>query len=492
LLPLLALSLACRAAPPERTLTLAVRADVISFFPNPPGLADTYTRNINSSIFEGLVTFDRDLSLRPALAESWINPDPLTTVFVLRPGLRFSTGQLVTAQDVVASIEASIRLGWETQDFFHTIESLRALDERRLEVRSRMNTFNLLTRLYRGFVLPREVLEKQPVPAIGTGPYRLERWEPGREILLVRNPYFRGPTPAFSRVRYLVVPDDAARVDLVRHGNAEIADEPPPELVAALRGRPDVRVITLDSPEALFLCPRLDRKPFSDPRVREAFDLALDRDEIVLRAARGAAEPAGQIVPHTIVGHDPQLQKTRLDRERARKLLREAGYAAGLTVRLDGPYNRYANDRRILDEVARELAEVGVTVAVNALDKAEFYKLIDSGASDLHLLGWSCSNGDAGDILEGLLHSRQGQTLGVWNTLGLSDPALDRLIDASIASPSKVERYRYLRQATDRVAEIRAVLPLVFPTVSFVASPTVEWEPPLDAVLRPAEVRPAR
>jgi len=355
LLPLLALSLACRAAPSERTLTLGVRADVISFFHNPPGLGDTYTRNVNSSIFEGLVTLDRDLSLQPALAESWINPDALTTVFVLRPGLRFSNGQLVTAQDVVASIEASIRLGWETRDYFYPIESLRALDERRLEVRSRVTTFNLLTRLYRGFVLPRDVLDKQPVPAIGTGPYRLERWEPGRQILLVRNAYFRGPAPAFTRVRYLVVPDDAARVDLVKRGTAEIADEPPPELIPALRGRPDLRVVTLGSPEALFLCPRLDRKPFSDPRVREAFDLALDRDEIVQRAARGAAEPAGQVVPRTIVGHDPLLQKSRPDRERARKLLREAGYPAGLTVRLDGPYNRYANDRRILDEVARQL-----------------------------------------------------------------------------------------------------------------------------------------
>jgi peptide/nickel transport system substrate-binding protein len=468
-----------------------VRADVTSFFPNPPGLGDTYTRNVNASIFEGLVGRDHDLSLTPALAESWSNPDPLTYVFVLRPGLRFSDGTPLTAHDVAASIEASVRHNWDTQDFFYPMSSVRALDERRVEIRTRVVTVNFLSRLPRGFVLPGSVVDASPVPTVGTGPYRLESWQPGREIVLSENPHFRGPAPAYPRVRYVIEPDDEARVAWVARGEADAADQASPESVAALRDRPDVKVITRENPEALFLCLRMDRRPFSDARVREAVHLTIDRKELVQRALAGRAQPTAQIVPRTIVGHEPGLALPPVDRERARALLREAGYPQGFDLRLDGPNNRYVNDREIVEELSRQLREVGVRATANAIDKVDFYRLIDSGRSDAHLLGWYCHSGDAGDVLEGLLHTRAGGFLGAWNTVGLSDPELDRLIDASNQAGAKVERYRYLRQAMARVGQLRPVLPLVFPTVSFVVSSRVDWDPPLDVALRPEHVRPA-
>jgi peptide/nickel transport system substrate-binding protein len=492
-LVLLALAASCREAPPpppERTLTLAVRGDVTSFFPNPPGLGDTYTRNVNASIFEGLVKRDRELSLVPALAESWSNPDPLTFVFVLRPGLRFSNGQPLTARDVVASIEGAVRHRWETRDFLYPMTSVRALDERRVEIRTRVLTVNFLSRLPAGFVVPQEMVDLDPVPTVGSGPYLLDRWSPGREIRLSRNPHFRGPAPAFAQVRYVIVPDDRARVDWVARGDADAADQASPQAMDALRGRGDLRVITRDNPEALFLCLRTDRRPFADPRVRQAVHLSLDRQELVRRALAGRAQPANQIVPRPIVGHDPDLKVPEVDRDRARALLREAGYPHGFDLRLDGPFNRYVNDRQILEELARQLREVGVRATANAVDKVDFYKLIDSGRSDAHLLGWYCATGDAGDVLEGLLHTPAGGMVGAWNTLGWSDPELDRLIDLSNGAGA-VERYRHLRQAMNRVAELRPVLPLVFPTVSFVVSSRIDWDPPLDTALRPEDARPA-
>jgi peptide/nickel transport system substrate-binding protein len=360
-----------------------------------------------------------------------------------------------------------------------------------VELRTRVVTVNFLNRLPRGFVLPRDLVDRSPVPTVGTGPYRLESWTPGREIVLTRNPYFRGPAPSFERVRYQIEPDDQTRVERVARGQADAADQAPPEALAALRGRGDLRVVTRDNPEALFLCLRTDRRPFADPRVREALDLSLDRRELVRRALAGRAGPANQIVPRPIVGHDPGLPLPEVDRERARALLREAGYAAGFDLRLDGPSNRYVNDRQILEELARQLREVGVRATANAIDKVDFYKLIDSGRSDAHLLGWYCASGDAGDVLEGLLHTPGGGVVGAWNTLGWSDPELDRLVDLSNSAPVKVERYRFLRQAMSRVARLRPVLPLVFPTVSFVVSSRIEWDPPLDTALRPEHVRPA-
>src|SRR5688572_1541259 len=89
-----------RPAPPAasgETLTLAVRADITVLFPNPPLLNEVYSLEVNGNVFEGLVRFDRNHNLEPALAERWESPDSHTTVFTLKPGVRFSDGRPLTA-----------------------------------------------------------------------------------------------------------------------------------------------------------------------------------------------------------------------------------------------------------------------------------------------------------------------------------------------------------------------------------------------------------
>jgi peptide/nickel transport system substrate-binding protein len=185
-------------------------------------------------------------------------------------------------------------------------------------------------------VIPREAAERGLSPARGTGPYRLEHWDPGRGYTLVRNPYYPGPGPAFERVVHTVVPDDAARMALVERGEADAADHVPLDQVDRMSHNPALRVVSGAGLRVLFLGLRVDRPPFSDPRVREAIDLGLDRAELVRRALGGRAEPATQLVPSSIVGFDPALRLPRPDPARARALLGAAGHPRGLASRLDG------------------------------------------------------------------------------------------------------------------------------------------------------------
>lgn len=471
-------------------MTLAVAADITALFPN-GGQNDVTTGAYNASIFQGLVALDPQLRLRPALAERWENPDDRTYVFTLRGDARFSDGSPVTAADVAASLTAVHERGWETRDYLQALESARALDQRRVEVRTQAVSLGFLTRLPWGYVLPARVLGLQPVPPVGSGPYVLEGRQPGRELVLRRNVHYWGPRPAFERARFLVIPDAARRVNLVRHGRADLAAQVPPGLAAQLPGAPGTRVLRHAGPETLYLALRVDRPPFSDARVREAFDLAIDRAELVRRTLPGGAQTASQLVPPAILGHAREIRAARLDRARARRLLAEAGLGAGSKLRLDGPANRYAGDVAILEELARQLAEVGVSVEVNAQPKGVFYELIDSGASSAHLLGWTCLSGDAGDVLEALLHSRDRNGLGLWNTLGLADDELDQLIERAGRAASDGERGEALRAASARVAELRVLLPLLQPDEIFAVAPRLDWTPPLDGALRPAEMRPA-
>ena len=487
-------ALACGPAPPvqrpaDETLVLAVRADVTGIFPNPPIVNEAFTSELNRNVFQALVRLDGGLRLVPDLATNWTTPSPDTYVFELPAGLRFSDGRPLSAQDVAASIEAGRQ--WVYRENFHSLAAARALDDRRVEIRTSVSFPVLLTRLPWGLVLPRDAIGQRPVPAVGSGPYRLESREPGRAIVLLRNPHYSGARPAYERVRYEIQPDDDARVQAVLSGQAQAADQVPLRRLAELAGRPEARLISRAGLRVLYLSLRLDRAPFADPRVREAVDLALDRDELVRRALDGHGQSASQIVPPSIVGHDPHRRVTRRDLPRARALLAAAGHSRGLDLRLDGPNNRYVNDTAILAEVARQLGEAGLRVTVNALDKAEYFALTASGGSSFWLEGWSCEAGDAGDALDSLAHSRDGRGYGDANDVALADAELDALIEQANASRAAGPRTERLRLALDRLAALRAYLPLHVQHESVLVSRRVAWDPPLLVNLVPAEMRPA-
>jgi ABC-type oligopeptide transport system substrate-binding subunit len=144
----------------------------------------------------------------------------------------------------------------------------------------------------------------------------------------------------------------------------------------------------------------------------------------------------------------------------------------------------------ILAELARQLGEIGVRVTVNALDKREFFPLIEAGRSRMHLLGYSCETGDSGDLLGALLHSSTGGPLGTLNSLGLSDPELDGLIEAADRARTNAARAHQLRLAIARAAILRAALPLIVQTEAVVLSRRLDWKPPFNMALSPEDLRP--
>lgn len=198
------------------TVRVAIRADVTGFYPNPPIVNEGFTIWTNLQVFEGLTGLDSELRAVPALAEGWESPNDTTYVFHLRRGLRFSDGRPLTARDVAASVNAAQTRGWVSRESLQAIRGARALDDRRVEIETGFPYLVLPFRLVRGLVLPADVLDLSPVPPIGTGPYRLERWQPGREFVLARNPHYRGPAPHFDQGRFELLTAAVRRVAEIR------------------------------------------------------------------------------------------------------------------------------------------------------------------------------------------------------------------------------------------------------------------------------------
>ncbi len=479
------LSVDCtRGAPPAPVvLTAAVRADISGVFPNPPVTNDSFTLDVTSNVFEGLVSLDRELVPRPALAVRWENPDTRTWIFQLRPDARFSDGTPVTAEDVVASLDAARTQGWCNAGALQSVERVTAAGPLTVRIETRTAAPNLLGRLHYGFVLPKAAVSQTPVPAIGTGPWRIASRTPGVVTVLERNPHARAPAPALERIELHVVADAQERARRVTAGEAHVADGVPLADVDRLRAAPGVRVLLAPGLRVVYLAFKVDEPPFSDQRIREAIDLAIDRGELVRRALHGHGFPASQLVTPAVFGFDTTLAVRPPDRARARALLAEAS-AGALDVRLDGPRNRYVADAAILDEVARQLADVGVRAEAHALPQKEWVDRVQSGQSKLFLYGWACETRDAGDALDALMHARNAQGLGLNNFQGVADAELDRLIDAAGRAPETKERARLFAQALARVDALRLVVPLEVQPEVLAVRQELDWQPPLNYGLR--------
>lgn len=475
-------------APARTVLNVATRADVTGIFPNPPYQAEVYSIDVNANVFDSLVRFDQGLRVLPALAETWENPDDATWIFQLRSGVRFSNGAPVRASDVVASLRTS-KLRNTSLLPGDTVE---VVGPNRIAIRTSRRSPHLLASLQSSFILPEEALAHEPVPAIGSGPYGLTRWTPGRELVLHRNPFFYGPAPKFEEVNLRVTPSASERIAALLSGRAQIADAIPPEEVARLTREPRVRVVSEPGLRVLFLAFRVDRPPFSDLRVRRAFRLAIDQKELIRRALSGQALPATQLVPPQVFGYDAEIPETRADVAAARRLLAEAGYPKGLSVRLDGPSDRYVNDVQILHEVKRQLAAAGITVTVDAMPKSRYFPHLKTEAPSFYLLGWVCNTLFGGDALEVLVRTRGPGGQGDFNYQGISEPELDRLTEEGFQGADSEARLAAVQKAMAFVSEKELVVPLVIPREAIAISREVEWQPETGLALRFAQMRPAQ
>src|SRR5262249_30022915 len=264
----------------------------------------SFTLDVNSNVFEGLVRLDKNLNAEPAVAERWENPDERTFIFSLKKGLLFSDGSPVEAQDVVASLKAALERPFVTRDTLQAIELGEVAGPARVLIPTRFPYPVLLAHPPRGFILPAAALARTPVPPIGTGPYRIARHLPGRELLLARNGRYRGPAPAYERVRFLVKSGAKERVEALVTGDAQIAEAVPSDALERLAKTPGLAVVSRPGLRVLFLAFWLPDGLFADARVREAVDLALDRDELIRRVFGGRTVAASQLVPPAVAGYD--------------------------------------------------------------------------------------------------------------------------------------------------------------------------------------------
>jgi peptide/nickel transport system substrate-binding protein len=478
-----ALALGCaRPAPPSRPLRIAVHSDPLVLDPHLRNEALTYA--VLRNFYEGLTAFDTDMRVGPALAASWENPNDLTWVFHLRPGVRFHDGRELTAADVVWSVERARSLpasGFGS--YLVAVEGVRALDLHTVELTTRRPYAILLNKL--AFVLvvpagsPPEI--RQPV---GTGPYRLASYQPGARLELRSFDAYWDGAPAEKRVEILPIRDAGERVARLQNGDVDVVQEPGPENAARIRATAGCRVLAQENLSVNYLLINARRPPLADRRVRRAIHLALDRSALVRATLGGAGRPIGQMVSRSVFGYAPDLPPPARDLPAARRLLAEAGYPGGIDLDLELRSGRRA------EELRHQLAEAGIRVRLVERPWSELYPRLQRHEVDFFLGAILAPSADASDLFDALVHSRdQALGYGDSNFGDYHNPALDALIHDSGSTLDMLARRAKLERCMHLLMDDLTFIPLSVPLALFGVRDDVEWVPRRDGFILARDIR---
>jgi peptide/nickel transport system substrate-binding protein len=189
--------------------------------------------------------------------------------------------------------------------------------------------------------------------------------------------------------------------------------------------------------------------------------MAIDREAIKRNIMRGLSIPAGIMVAPGVNGHTKELDvPVKTDVAAAQKLLAAAGYPNGFEVRLNCPNNRYVNDEKICQAIASMWAKIGVKVNLNAESMATFIQKVQNFDSSIYLLGWGVATYDAQYSLQSLIRTRTTGADGNFNFSKISDPTVDRLVDAMKTETDTTKRNNMIREALVRTKDEVLTIPL--------------------------------
>jgi peptide/nickel transport system substrate-binding protein/oligopeptide transport system substrate-binding protein len=449
---------------------------------DPARINDIYSRSVAQQIFDGLVRFDHTLAITPALAEFWrASRDGLTWTFNLRKGVRFHHGREVTADDVVFSLSRILdpRLKSGAADVFLTIRGAReyrdgraatvaglvALDPHTVQITlsEAFSPFVSVLALGHAKILPRDAVEQAGeafgARPVGTGPFRLAQWEPGKSITLVANrDYFDGP-PKLARVVYRIFPGGQADSVYEEFKRGQLEDAPPPARdyrnAVTAKGHVYVRRPMFS---VRFYGFNTRVKPLDDRRVREAITLAVDRGSIVDDIFLGRHALARGILPPGTLGYNPKIAGAEHDPARARALLAQAGYPGGRGLPTIHVWSSGTNDAIVREhaQMKRDLEAVGIRAEFNYLTNwPAFSRMLAEGRAPMFLYAWFADVPDPDNFLYQLFHSRSPR-----NYTGYANGAVDDLLLSARNAPNAQRRVELYRRAEQLILDDAPVLPV--------------------------------
>lgn len=430
-----------------------------------------YALNLNNgtrirNIYEGLVAFDRNLKIIPALAVSWGNTTDTTWEFRLREGVLFHDDSPFTAQDVIDAYEKARASGdSQIKNYIDTIKSVEIASGNRIIVNTTSPDPLLLSKLTKLFV--------HKEGNVGTGPYRLGEWERGKYFKLEAFDSYWGPKPAFKDVSYDVINSRVEREQAFSAGNIDILVGLTEEQALEL---PSDQVVTSYGLEVNFLMFQLDDPVFEDKSVREAFFSFIDPAQVE-DIGNNFVRHTNQFIAPGVFGYNQSIPDYDYDPENEARDL--------FGSRLERLNFDYLSTYRTLSEYLNEkMRQAGFSVQANAVEPDQLLEKISRNGSQLFLIGWRAEDGDAGSFYNAFIHSD-----GPFNGGRYSNPDVDKLIEESRTEMNPQTRLSLLQRISSLVSEDVIGIPLFETSRLYAIGEDIIWQSRLDGEVLAFEVK---
>ena len=433
-------------------------------------------RAVNDNIFETLMVRQADGSLEPGLAASVPTQVAADQWEVkLRDGISFHNGEPFNADAVVYSVNRIIdpEFNSEQASFFASITGVEKVDDLTVHINTNGADPILPARLYWMKMVPPGAGESEDFAEnpVGTGPYKFIEWSRGTEITLGVNEDYWGEAPEIKNVNFRFISEFGTRLSSLLSGEVDLMTNLLPEFVAQVPQAKSVSglelpIIILDA----------DEGPTADVRVRQALNMAVDKEALAEALYAGYADVAqGQLMAPSFFGFNPDIPGYAYDPEGARALLAEAG-AEGVEIELVGTSGRWLKDREVVEVVAEYWSEIGVMPNVRIFEFGEYLNRLfdrETRADSIFVVN-SNELLDADRPLSAYYHMNG---VGSSNT----DADMAAMIDAARTETDVAKRETLYHDVLQRAYDEAYFLFLLNINDVYGASERLDWEPRVDA-----------
>ena len=431
-------------------------------------------------VYNRLVEFKLGTTeIEPALAKSWdISPDGLTYTFHLRDDVKwhdnkeFKPTRNLNADDVLFTfmrqkdknhpynkVSGGQYVYFDSMGLPDLIKEIRKVDDHTVVFELSkpeapfladlaMSFASILSAEYADAMLKNGTPEKVDLVPVGTGPFTFVQYQKDSRILYKANPDYFGPKAKLDRLVFSITPDAAIRYAKLQKGECHAMPYPNVADVERMKSDNNIVVQEMAGVNIGYLAYNMDKPPLDNLKVRQALNLAVNKDAIIKAVFQGAAEPAKNFIPPSMWGYNDEVKDYPYDPAQAKELLKSAGLEKGFTINLwampvQRPYN--PNARRMAEMIQADWAKIGVTAKIVTYEWGEYLSRIRNGEHDAVLMGWSGDNGDPDNFYSVLMSCdavKSGQNYSHW-----CYKPFDDLLQQARIEPNHGKRVELYKQA---------------------------------------------
>jgi len=453
----------------DRTLVVA---DILLPTSYDPAVgADVVSRAFLYAAYEGLIRYKPGTTvLEPCLAESYeVSPDSLTYTFTLKKNIKFADGTDFNAEAVKFSIDRLKEINRGPAVYAEDIKEVQVLAEDKVKlILKAINPMfpQRLPLIY--MVSPTYVKQHEENGdwgrkylnenlAGGTGPYYMENFQPGEYAILVKNPdYWRGwREKSIDRIIWRAIKESTTRRLLMEKGDIHISNRVTVDDLVALEKKSDIQIV--EAPNFACQYIRLNNKkaPFDDPRIRQAVAYAFDYRAVIEKIMRGRATPLYGPMPKGLFAHNDALPTLNQDKEKARKILQDAGYKPG-DIQFTFMHLKEIPIARTIGELLQsDLKDVGIEMKMQEITWVALLGMIKSPETTPQMFDGAHGDAPIDDSIDFLTKQFHSQSTGgkSWNQHWYMNPKVDELLDQAKRTADETQRAGLIKEAQKIIFE---------------------------------------